>query len=82
MAIAINGFDAVLWSANAPAFPYIKGVVPVFLSWVCSPLCAAILVTIVYGIIIRPIVLRSKNPYTRAVMVRFWPMPSHQSASE
>ena len=81
MAIAINGFDAVLWSANTPAFPYIKGVVPVFLSWVCSPICAAILVTIVYGIIIRPFVLRAKVPYTRAVRVRVSPLPRHPSAS-
>ena len=71
MAVAINGFDAVLWSANTPAFPYIKGVVPVFLSWVCSPICAGILVAILYGLIIRLFVLRTRAPYQRAMKVRY-----------
>ena len=45
--------------------------VPVFLSWVISPICSGICVTILYGLILRPFVLRAKNSFQRAYWVSF-----------
>lgn len=69
MTVVLRGFSAVVWSQHQAAFPYIKGMVPIFLSWVVSPFLAAICVIILYGLILRPFVLRSQHSFVRAFYV-------------
>lgn len=69
MTVVLRGFNAVVWSQHQDAFPYIKGMVPIFLSWVVSPFLAAICVIILYGLILRPFVLRSQHSFVRAFYV-------------
>jgi sodium-dependent phosphate transporter len=69
MTVAIRGFNAVVWSAHSDTFPYLKGMSAIFLSWVFSPILAGICVCILYGIILRPFVLRSQNAFKRATYV-------------
>jgi hypothetical protein len=40
MALVLRGGGAVIWSQHQDAFPYIKGMLVVFLSWVVSPICS------------------------------------------
>lgn len=40
MALVLRGGSAVIWSKSAPTFPFIKGMLVIFLSWVCSPICS------------------------------------------
>lgn len=40
MALVLRGGSAVIWSKHQDAFPYIKGMLVVFLSWVVSPICS------------------------------------------
>ena len=75
MAIALRGFRGVVWSKHQATFPFVTGMTPVFLSWVVSPILSGICVAILYGIILRPFVLRSKHSFARALMV------SHKSES-
>ena len=70
MAIALRGFRGVVWSKHQATFPFVTGMTPVFLSWVVSPVLAGICVAILYGAILRPFVLRSKNSFARALVVR------------
>lgn len=69
MTVVMRGFSAVVWSQHQDAFPYIKGMVPIFLSWIVSPFLAAICVIILYGLILRPLVLRSQHSFVRAFYV-------------
>lgn len=63
MTIAIRGGDAVVWYRHAPeAFPYIKGMVPVLLSWFVSPILAFIATSILF-LGVRTLVLRRKNSF-------------------
>lgn len=34
--MVLRGFKAVVWSQSSPTFPYVKGMVAIFLSWVSS----------------------------------------------
>jgi solute carrier family 20 (sodium-dependent phosphate transporter) len=43
MALVLRGGSAVIWSKHQDAFPYIKGMLVVFLSWVVSPICSGAL---------------------------------------
>lgn len=40
MALVLRGGGSVIWSQHQDAFPYIKGMLVIFLSWVCSPISA------------------------------------------
>ena len=40
MALVLRGGSAVIWSQHQDAFPYIKGMLVIFLSWVVSPICS------------------------------------------
>ena len=40
MALVLRGGSAVIWSQHQDAFPYIKGMLVIFLSWVCSPVAS------------------------------------------
>ena len=40
MALVLRGGSAVIWSQHQDAFPYIKGMLVIFLSWVCSPIAS------------------------------------------
>jgi hypothetical protein len=40
MALVLRGGSAVIWSKHQDAFPYIKGMLVIFLSWVVSPICS------------------------------------------
>ena len=40
MALVLRGGSAVIWSKHQDAFPYIKGMLVIFLSWVCSPIAS------------------------------------------
>lgn len=69
MALTIRG-GGVIWSKSKDEFPYITGVVPIFLSWVVSPVMAGIIATILF-FFIRMFILRSANGFMRA----FWFLP-------
>ena len=43
MALVLRGGSAVIWSKHQDTFPYIKGMLVVFLSWVVSPICSGAL---------------------------------------
>jgi hypothetical protein len=40
MALVLRGGSAVIWSQHQDAFPYIKGMLVIFLSWVVSPIAS------------------------------------------
>jgi len=65
-----GGADAVVWYEPASEFPYIKGIVPVVISWFLSPLLAA-LITLVLFLIVRTFVLRRAN----STKIAFWVLP-------
>lgn len=70
MALVLRGGGSVIWSQSQDGFPYIKGMLVIFLSWVCSPISAAIVSSILF-LGIRTLILRSPHGFTRA----FWAMP-------
>mmetsp|Transcript_3963 Transcript_3963/g.11520 ORF Transcript_3963/g.11520 Transcript_3963/m.11520 type:complete len:579 (+) Transcript_3963:262-1998(+) len=65
MALAMRGGGAVIWSQEQDDFPYIKGMVPIFLSWVVSPVMSAIICTILF-LSIRTFILRTNNSFMKA----------------
>lgn len=65
MALALRGGSAVIWSEEKDEFPFIGGMVPIFLSWVVSPLICGI-ITVILFFFIRQFVLRSPNSFIRA----------------
>jgi len=69
MTVALRGFHAVVWSAETTAFPYLKGMSAIVLSWAFSPILSGICVVILYGMILRPLVLRSQHAFKRATYV-------------
>ena len=81
MTVVMRGFSAVVWSQHQDAFPYIKGMVPIFLSWIVSPFLAAVCVVILYGLILRPFVLRSQHSFIRAFYVSIKTLSANLSFS-
>lgn len=55
-----KGSDAIVWSQRINEFPYVKGVVPIFVSWITSPLMSSLLSMLLFYVN-RLIVLRNKN---------------------
>lgn len=67
MSMAAHGSDAVIWydfDSSAEALKKIKGVVPVFMSWVIAPVLSGIISTALY-LFVRTFVLRHKNSLQR-----------------
>jgi sodium-dependent phosphate transporter len=60
----------VSWYEPRPDFPYVRGIVPIVISWFLSPLLAA-LITLVFFLIIRTAVLRRQN----STKIAFWVLP-------
>jgi phosphate/sulfate permease len=69
-ALAFGGGQAVSWYEPRPDFPYVRGIVPIVVSWFLSPLLAA-LITLVFFLIIRTFVLRRQN----STKIAFWVLP-------
>ncbi len=67
MTMVLRGGGAVIWSKSKDEFPYVTGMVPIFVSWIASPLSAGIVVLILFGFI-RTFILRSEHSFDRA----FW----------
>ncbi|KAL6767359.1 hypothetical protein ACKKBF_B34960 [Auxenochlorella protothecoides x Auxenochlorella symbiontica] len=68
MALALRGGSAVIWSENKDEFPYVGGMVPIFLSWIVSPIMCGLITVILFGSI-RQWVLRSQHSFKRAFYV-------------
>lgn len=67
MTIALRGFNAVVWSQSKTEFPYVAGMVPIFMSWIISPLLSGIITTIFF-ITLRTLVLRRENSLRNAMV--------------
>jgi sodium-dependent phosphate transporter len=65
-----GGSDAVVWFEPSNEFPFVKGFVPIVISWFLSPLLAA-LITLFLFLIVRTLVLRRAN----STKVAFWVLP-------
>ncbi|KAK9815735.1 hypothetical protein WJX72_008727 [[Myrmecia] bisecta] len=70
MSIVIRGGDSVMWSKHKATFPYIDGMLPVFLSWIVSPVLSGIFAIILFGFV-RTFVLRARQSFQRAL----WLLP-------
>ncbi|KAK2075849.1 hypothetical protein QBZ16_001590 [Prototheca wickerhamii] len=68
MSLALFGGGAVIWSEDKDDFPWIGGMVPIFLSWVISPIMCGLITVILFGSI-RQFVLRSDHSFARAFYV-------------
>lgn len=68
MAIVAEGWNAVVWSARVPAFPYLTGMGAIALSWLFSPILAAVSAFLLFGLI-RTVVLRKENAYQRSLVL-------------
>jgi phosphate/sulfate permease len=65
-----GGSEAVVWYEPSSDFPFVKGFVPIVISWFLSPLLAA-LITLCLFLIIRSLVLRRAN----STKIAFWVLP-------
>lgn len=67
--LVLKGKDGVIWSLQDPSsFPPFKGVVPIFFSWVISPLLTSIASAIIFGLC-KYLVLKRNNPVFKAMLV-------------
>ncbi|KAI8476390.1 MAG: phosphate transporter [Monoraphidium minutum] len=69
-ALVFGGGNAVIWYAKTSTFPYISGMVPVFVSWFLSPVLAG-LITLILFLVIRTAVLRRVN----STKIAYWVLP-------
>jgi len=69
-ALVFGGAKGVNWSTKTDTFPYVSGFVPVVLSWVVSPVAAAIVAGIMF-FLVRTLVLRRVN----STKVAIWTLP-------
>jgi phosphate/sulfate permease len=70
-AFAFGGTNAVLWARPDPrSFPPYRGIVPIVLSWVVSPVLTGAVAAGIFGIV-RWTVLRREN----AAKLAFWVLP-------
>lgn len=69
MAMVTRGGGAVVWSEKINDFPYLKGVSVVFVSWIVSPISAAIVVAVLFGSL-KYFVLKSRHSFSRGLAVR------------
>jgi len=69
--LVYGGKDAVIWWQQRPDFPYIGGMVPIFVSWILSPTVAALFSYLLF-IITRSVVLRRQN----STKMAYWALPA------
>lgn len=69
--LVYGGKDAVIWWQSRPDFPYIGGMVPIFVSWILSPTVAALFSYILF-VVTRTAVLRRPN----STKVAYWALPA------
>ena len=55
-----KGSNAVIWVKSTDEFPYVKGLVPIFISWITSPIMSSIISMFIFGIN-RSLILRRKD---------------------
>lgn len=60
-----KGTDAVVWVEQIDEFPYIKGIIPIVISWFTSPIMSSILAMILFALN-RQLVLRRESSTTLA----------------
>lgn len=68
MSMAAHGPSAVHWFKPMSSFPFAGGFVGVVISWFLSPIASAIVSALLFYTI-RRVVLRSRNPFKRAIFV-------------
>jgi sodium-dependent phosphate transporter len=68
MALAIYGGSSVQWISKKNEFPFVGGMVPIFMSWFISPILAGIFVFLLFGLL-RLFVLRSEHSFQRSLWV-------------
>lgn len=68
MAIAAKGLHAVKWYEPIDDFPFAGGFVGVVISWFLSPIASGIVASILF-LCIRTFILRSNEPFKRAIYV-------------
>jgi phosphate/sulfate permease len=76
-ALVFKGSDAVFWLEATPhVLPYYKGMVPICLGWIISPIMCAVVSAALFAIV-RTCVLRRDNAVKMAIMVSppCWPAP-------
>lgn len=67
--LVLKGKDGVIWSLqDSNSFPPFKGVVPIFFSWVISPLLTSIASATIFGLC-KYLVLKRSNPVFKAMLV-------------
>lgn len=67
--LVLKGKDGVLWAVkDNNSFPPYKGVVPIFFSWVISPLLTGIASAIIFGLC-KYLVLRRQNSVVKSAVV-------------
>jgi solute carrier family 20 (sodium-dependent phosphate transporter) len=62
MTLALGGSDCVSWYQRSNSFPYMNGVAAILLSWLISPLFAAVLGAVIFAAV-RLCVLRRKKAF-------------------
>lgn len=58
--LAWRGSSAIVWSESTDEFPYVKGVIPIIISWFSSPLISGILAALMF-VVNRALILRRQN---------------------
>lgn len=61
----VGGGSGVLWSVKSDSFPFVKGVVPIVISWFTSPLLSGI-ASALFFIVARQTIMRAENAEQRA----------------
>lgn len=69
-ALVYGGSSAVNWASSIDSFPYVEGVVPIFISWVTSPIVTGA-VALLWFSLVRSVILRSE----RSVELAVWLFP-------
>ena len=69
--MAYGGPRAILWYMPTNEFPYMKGVVPIVVSWFTSPVLSGLCSMFIYGVT-RTWILRSKNSAMRSIYYLPW----------
>ena len=65
-----DGKNGVVWSQPIATFPYVKGFLPIVISWFASPTFAGIIAAVLF-LLNRHLVLRRPN----SVQLAFWVLP-------
>jgi sodium-dependent phosphate transporter len=55
-----KGADAVIWVQTTDEFPFVKGIIPIIISWFTSPILSCIISSLIFAVN-RYFILRNKN---------------------